>query len=152
VATNIAWKKLLSTTADTLCVISCEEELVDDLVRTPPRRTIARTIRGHRCTTKTTTLQEWAAALQFPSSFGNNWDAFEDCVRDLDWLNARRVVVMITCADQMLPRSAKEFATLIDILRSAQKETPFLVVLHSKPENKSALRRRVAASLPSETR
>jgi hypothetical protein len=147
VATKINWKKLLSTTADELCLVSCGEDLLDQLARTPPRGTAVRTVRGHRCSSKQRTLQEWAAALQFPSWFGENWDAFDDCVRDLDWMNSRRVVVIVTRADAMLPKSTRDFATLIDILLAAQKETPFMGVFHCAPENTTALRERIRESL-----
>jgi hypothetical protein len=147
VPTKTSWKELLSTTADELCVVSCGEDLLDELVRTPPRGTAVRTVRGHRCSSKQRTLQEWAAALQFPSWFGENWDAFDDCVRDLDWMNSRRVVVIVTRADAMLPKSTRDFATLIDILLTAQKETPFMGVFHCAPENKTALSERIREAL-----
>lgn len=145
-APPITWKKLLNASADDLCIIGCDESLLDDLTCTPPKETAVRAVRGARCTSKERTLQEWAAALQFPSSFGTNWDAFEDCMNDLEWLNARRVVAVVTRADEMLPRSARAFAMLTDILRTAQKETPLLVLYHCTPGNEAALRRRIEQS------
>ena len=146
-AANITWKALLATTADEACVVTCDESALDDLARDPPRDTAVRIVRGNRCTTKERTLQEWAAALQFPSYFGNTWDAFEECLNDLEWLNARRTVVIVTQAHALLPRSPKDFATLLEILRLAQKETPVLTVFHCTRGKNSVLRERISAAL-----
>jgi hypothetical protein len=146
VATDTTWKKLLGATADDVCIVPCDESDLDTLARSSPKGTAARLIRGTRCSSKDRTLQEWAAALQFPSTFGHNWDAFEECLHDLDWLNARRAVAIVTHADEMLPRSPKDFATLVDILLTAQKESPFLVVLHCAPRRKEALRKRIVSA------
>lgn len=29
-----------------------------------------------------------ASAMQFPDYFGSNWDALDECLRDMDWLSA----------------------------------------------------------------
>jgi hypothetical protein len=38
-------------------------------------------------------LTTLARRLCFPDYFGGNWDAFEECVRDLSWLPVGRVVL-----------------------------------------------------------
>jgi RNAse (barnase) inhibitor barstar len=35
-----------------------------------------------------------ASLLDFPDYFGENWDAFSECVRDLSWLSPGRVVLV----------------------------------------------------------
>lgn len=145
-----AWKKLLNTPADVVCVVPCDEAELDDLARSTPKGTATRLVRGDRCTSKDRTLQEWAAALQFPSYFGHNWDAFEDCLNDLEWLNARRTVAIVTQADALLPGSPKDFATLMTILLCAQKESPLLVVFHCAKGKEAFLRKRIAKALDSE--
>jgi hypothetical protein len=147
VASDTTWKKLLGATADDVCIIPGDESELDDLAQSSPKGTAARVIRGTRCTSKDRTFQEWAAALQFPAYFGHNWDAFVDCLHDLDWLNARRAVAIVTHADEMLPRSPKDFTMLIDILLTAQKESPLLVVLHCAPGKQGALRKRITKAL-----
>jgi len=149
VASETTWKKILGATADEVCIVPCDESKLDDLARNSPKGTAARLVRGNRCTSKDRTLQEWAAAMQFPSYFGHNWDAFEDCLHDLDWLNARRAVAIVTHADEMLLRSPNDFATLINALLTAQKESPFLVVLHCPPGKQGGLRKRIKRALKS---
>lgn len=46
---------------------------------------------------------ELSAALQFPPYFGWNWDAVNDCMRDLEWLeNASGYLVVVEGAERLL--------------------------------------------------
>jgi len=49
------------------------------------KRSIVRYLRGQKCTRKNNFFDEFAAALQFPYYFGQNWDAFDECINDLSW-------------------------------------------------------------------
>src|SRR4051794_14218909 len=55
----------------------------------------SRFIRGNKSRTAAAFFDESAAALQFPYYFGENWDAFHDCVTDLEWLHANKVVICL---------------------------------------------------------
>lgn len=44
--------------------------------------------------TKEALLDELHRRLRFPDYFGHNWDALEDCMRDLSWLPPGPVVLM----------------------------------------------------------
>jgi hypothetical protein len=95
-------------------------------------------------------LQEWAAAFQFPYYFGGTWDAFEECLNDLDWLPASAYIALVTNFDRVLADDLTELTTFAGVLEMAAKEwtrperhqdphppVPFRVVLHSKPANES---------------
>jgi Barstar (barnase inhibitor) len=45
-------------------------------------------------TTRATVLDATAAAFEFPSYFGHNWDALHDCLGDLEWLGAAGAYVL----------------------------------------------------------
>lgn len=46
--------------------------------------------------TKEKLLRKYYDSLQFPGYFGFNWDALSDLLRDLSWLDAKRVVIKHT--------------------------------------------------------
>ena len=45
---------------------------------------------------------ELAAAMQFPSYYGENSNAFFECIRDLSWLGDVGLVLLVTDASQVL--------------------------------------------------
>ena len=58
-------------------------------------------------------------ALKLPDYFGGNWDALRDCLRTLDWINARRVILV----HQDLPRlPPADLAAYLEILSEAVRE------------------------------
>lgn len=70
-------------------------------------------------------FEEFSRALAFPDWFGRNWDALEDCLTDLSWLEAGGYVLLFEgdAASDML----------VDVLRSAAQfwaahDTPFFAV------------------------
>jgi len=99
-------------------------------------------VNGAQCKTKSSMFTEFGKRLGFPSYFGRNWDAFEECIRDLEWLPARGYILVITCADKLLSRNRKDFEIFVDIMNAAGAEwssrsvenlahpgTPFHVIL-----------------------
>ena len=52
-------------------------------------------IRGLLCRTLDGFFQEASAALRFPDYFGWNWDAFDECMTDLDWLLFSEIDIVI---------------------------------------------------------
>lgn len=52
-------------------------------------------IRGKRCQTDEAFFNEISASFQFPSYFGQNWNALNDCLRDLDWLCFKKIFIVI---------------------------------------------------------
>lgn len=78
-------------------------------------------IRGWQCRTTTQLFNEFAASLQFPSHFGRNWDAFEDCLTDLDWWHGQQsgYVLYMLHADELLVEEPEPLPIFLDILHSA---------------------------------
>ena len=82
---------------------------------------------------KAPALERIAAALDFPSWFGGNWDALEDCLADLSWpaLSQATGHVLLIEGEGDLP--ADERGILEDILASAasswkERGRPFFAV------------------------
>lgn len=63
---------------------------------------VARVMRAKHMRTLDGLVTETSAALQFPSYFGYNWAAFDECLGDLMWLPATGYVLLITDASQLL--------------------------------------------------
>jgi hypothetical protein len=57
--------------------------------------------------------------LHFPHYFGDNWDALSECLRDLSWIQHRRVVTL----HEDLPLSGtKEAAVYLEILSQCARD------------------------------
>ena len=86
------------------------------------------TISLHDGRDKDAILRAMAGALGFPSWFGGNWDALEDCLADLSWRRAAGRVLLFEGF-----RAGDELGILIDILAGsaefwAGRGTPFFAV------------------------
>ncbi|WP_421570886.1 barstar family protein [Stenotrophomonas sp. PD6] len=68
------------------------------------------------CHDKRTLLARIAAQLDFPSSFGGNWDALSDSLRDLSWLKADGHALFFSDADGLKADATADFDTLLDVL------------------------------------
>ncbi len=76
-------------------------------------------VRGNRCHELKNLFNEFSAAFQFPSYFGDNWDSLDECLCDLDWLRFDRIVLVIDSYDEILCKKAREKQTLMSVLRTA---------------------------------
>lgn len=81
----------------------------------------ARVVRGRRMRTIQTLFDEFAAALQFPLYFGENLDAFDECIADLECLPfGTGYVVLVTEPDEVLVDAGEEvLGWLVDSLQHA---------------------------------
>ncbi|TWI04562.1 barstar (barnase inhibitor) [Luteimonas cucumeris] len=74
------------------------------------------------CRNKATLLLRIATMLEFPGSFGRNWDALSDGLRDLGWLPAAGYALLFEGAGDLRDADAASFDTLLDILGEASRE------------------------------
>jgi RNAse (barnase) inhibitor barstar len=85
---------------------------------------------GARMTEPQLLMQEFAKQLEFPDYFGHNWDALEDCLADLGWLNKRLTHYVIwidrweSCASPILLEVLEQAVSLW-----ADSATPLYVIL-----------------------
>ncbi len=80
-----------------------------------------RFVRGRKMKTKQSLFDEFAAAFQFPLYFGENRDAFNDCMTDLPYLHpGKGYVVVITEPDEVLAgEDERRLRWLVDSLTDA---------------------------------
>lgn len=92
------------------------------LENTQPSTTV-RFVRGNKAKTVNSFFNEVSAALQFPYYFGENWNAFRDCILDLDWISSETLVVVVTDSEQLLREEPLEqLRALIEYLQEAGEE------------------------------
>lgn len=88
-----------------------------------PLRVVVRFLRGKKMTTLASLYDEFAAALQFPYYFGENWNALSECITDLEWMPADVYVLVITDAKHVLTEASHDqLDALIHVLEDAGSE------------------------------
>lgn len=125
------------------------------LARQDAPRVVVRFPRGGKMTTASSLFDEFAAALQFPYYFGENWNAFDECIADLEWLGGDVYVPLITDASELLSEDdGEQLDALTSILQEAGEEwsrpvetseawaraaVPFHVLFQCEPSRKQEL-------------
>jgi hypothetical protein len=93
------------------------------LERSTDGRAACRVVRGHKATTEPAFFNECAAAWQFPYYFGDNWDAFEECLTDLEWLPAEAYVFCVARGTHLLEKEPSEQQVrLLSLLQRVARE------------------------------
>lgn len=115
--------------------------------RLPELGCVVREVRGTKMATVSEVFDEFAAAFQFPYYFGENKNAFDECMRDLDEFvgAAKGYVVVVRDAAELLADEPKQRAWFVDAMAFyasewANRPTPvaFRVVLLVSADAKHA--------------
>lgn len=119
---------LLKSTAGPYIHVSTRLRTVD-FRHTLPQGHFGVEVSGHDIPTLDLLFRVFADKFHFPEYFGHNWGAFDDCLRDLEWLNATGFTLVITCAEELLRAEPVAAATLIKVLDKAGHEWAELIDL-----------------------
>ena len=106
-------------------------------------------IDGQNCNNKQKLFIEFANKMSFPDYFGYNWDAFDECLNDLEWLDGEQYVLFIRDFNLIFENDEKNLRIFLNILVSAVEEwkegrdygahqtqpTPFHIVMYSDVDN-----------------
>lgn len=76
-------------------------------------------IDGANVARKEQLLNHFAVALHFPGEFGHNWDALEECLTDLEWIDGEGYVIYYDHIDELLAAHPDQFETFVEIVRDA---------------------------------
>jgi RNAse (barnase) inhibitor barstar len=92
------------------------------------------TIDGSAILGKASLLAACASILSFPDYFGDNWDALEECLTDLNWLDGRGVVLVFEQIAPFIRHNHGDWAIACEILQDAAtywrtQAVPFFVLL-----------------------
>ncbi len=99
-----------------------------------------------RLASKTGLLGRAARALRFPEWFGKNWDALNDCLTDLSWLDGKGWVIIFENAKSLSERKPQVFQNAVEVFQSAsdywrRAGKPFWVLFHGPKDWASSLER-----------
>lgn len=91
-----------------------------------------------RVTSKTRLLAVCGRDLEFPETFGANWDALADCLQDFSWWRAPGYVINVTHAADFARAVPEDFGLLLEILDYAanywkKQGKAFLVLIDHQP-------------------
>lgn len=83
---------------------------------------------------KSDLLANFAKTLNFPAYFDKNWDALDECLSDLEWLDAPGWVLVLSGVSLFAPRDEESLDTTIDVLQSvaeywSQESKPFWAIV-----------------------
>jgi Barstar (barnase inhibitor) len=89
---------------------------------------------GKEISTKEAFLSKAAQAMKFPEYFGYNWDAFDECITDLEWFPAQRYALVYDQPDIFAKADPIGWQIALDILQAAveywqKTDTPMDVFL-----------------------
>ena len=55
-----------------------------------------------------------ARELEFPTYFGMNWDALDECLADMSWRPSGGYVLVLRCAEQLWRRNSRLVGSLVE--------------------------------------
>ena len=91
-------------------------------------------LEGQKIEKKEQFLNHAAVAMKFPSHFGNNWDAFYDCLTDMDWVDTQGYLIYFDHTDAFADHHESQLETVVELFQDAVdfwkgEGRPMLVVL-----------------------
>ena len=94
-----------------------------ELRQKSPDDTAVRFLRGKKMLRVSGLFDEFAAALQFPNYFGENWNAFDECINDLEWLESNKYLIFLLDAQIILrEEESSEFDLFCKIIGGAAED------------------------------
>jgi hypothetical protein len=68
---------------------------------------------GDRIDSERGLLAALAETLRFPEYFGMNWDATDECLRDMEWIRAKGYVLLVRGARELWQRCPEAAGSLV---------------------------------------
>jgi len=78
-------------------------------------------LKGQEIRDKDQFLNQVALVLSFPEHFGNNWDAFADCLTDMSWHETDGFVILYDHFDLLAEHSPRDFEMALDIFNESSE-------------------------------
>jgi len=84
---------------------------------------------GQYCKTVQQCYSSLQAQLSLPDYFGNNLDALEEVLNDLDWINEAIIKLIILNTKKLLAEDISKKGAFLDILNSSENEKLQIIYL-----------------------
>jgi RNAse (barnase) inhibitor barstar len=130
---------LNSSSTDAILIVPPEKstEVLDTFVS---KKYAIFSVDGTGLNSKEELLSRLSQAMKFPSYFGSNWDALEECLNDLEWLPAKGYVIQFKNADNFIKRYTSDFEVFTQIIESVssswkRKKADFILVVETNNPN-----------------
>jgi RNAse (barnase) inhibitor barstar len=107
--------------------------------RAAGERDVWRTLDLSAIRDKSGLLHALCCTLDFPGSFGHNWDALADALQDFSWLHWSSLVIEIDGIASLKRQAPDVWRTALDIFRDAATywathDRTFIVLVHGETE------------------
>lgn len=99
-----------------------DEELYTLMYQATHSGVLVSYVRGAMCHTEEDFFREISSALRFPYYFGHNWNAFDECITDLEWLKFHEILFVIDHFSSMFDGDKKIQQVLLSHLQYAQSQ------------------------------
>ncbi len=76
---------------------------------------------GEQISSKKDFFNTAKGVMDLPDYFGDNWDAFEECINDLSWVPSRKYIFVYHNASRFFSKSREDGEILTDILEAARQ-------------------------------
>lgn len=76
-------------------------------------------LEGKKIEKKDQFLNHAAVAMKFPDHFGKNWDAFYDCLTDMEWAESNGYVIYFDHTDGFAEHHESQLETVIELFQDA---------------------------------
>lgn len=108
-------------------------------------------IEGEKCNNLKNTFGEFAKKMKFPTYFSYNWDSFDECINDLEWLDRDEYIIIIKNSERLLMNDNENFKYMFEILKCTAydwnngnnsdnilfKKIPFHIIFMTEEINKN---------------
>lgn len=85
-------------------------------------------------------FEAYAKLLGFPDYFGENWDAFDECLRDLSWIHSSEIVIVHSDIPGLSSDDLNVYLrVLLDAMRHHSEAKRLLLVVAFSEQSRSSL-------------
>lgn len=87
--------------------------------------TLIKLVQGSKITSIKKLFKEFSEKLKFPSYFSYNWASFDECINDLEWLDAKSYVIVLNNVEKICNIEKEDIKIFFKILNETASEWNF---------------------------